>query len=120
MAVTLKEVLSGKAAKPIVGQEYELVEDKVFKMKLPTYGIVNKFVELGWVPVTDQKGTPVRDEDGNLMFDDLRPFHQVVLERLQVIFDMNGVDVDDLIMPVAYKAHEDFLAFTRPIEMGLS
>lgn len=114
MATTLKDVMAGKVAAIVPEQEYELAPGKNFKMKLPTYSVITAFDNAGYQAKTDSKGKPVRDDDGNLVYDDPRSFQEVIKDRIQIIFDTNGLPDDDLLMPVAYRAHEDFLSFLTP------
>jgi hypothetical protein len=116
--VTLKDVLEGKvASKPTLDRKYELFAGvEPVQFRAPTFDVVTEFGALGFKVKTDKSGAPAL-KDGRIQYDDERTYAEMVRERLKVCCDVNGdVDWDKIIMPVAYRAHDDFFSFTMPIE----
>lgn len=113
--ISVKDVMAGTHnGVPELEQEYELYPGESKKMLPPTFELCDKFDKAGWKAKVDEKGKLVRDQANNLVIDDQRAFHEVVYDRCCLIFG-EKLDKKKLVMPVAYKAHEDFLAFLRPI-----
>ena len=116
MAVTLKQCVEGKAPTPVAEQSYELAKGVVLTAKPPTYKIVKEFWEAGFFPDRDDKGKIIKDDDGLPIVSDERTHWEMVKDRLDIIFDAEELDWDDVYMPVAFQAHDDFFTFLSPRE----
>jgi len=115
MAVTEQEVQQSTGSK-----EYELASGKRFRLRPPTYKVIREFDELGWkAKKSSSNGKYEKDSEGRLIYDDERPYYEVVRQRVSVIFDLpDDFDFDELLIPEAIRAHADFLSLMSPMALG--